>query len=91
MYISVLVDIDDVVSDLSSSEKRELCQELIEDGHGPDLDEGNNLEEILSQDSETHSERELGKLIGNIWSNKHFIDIQLIEELSTILRNKNII
>ncbi len=34
--VSVDVNIDDILWDMSSSEKRELCKELIEDGYGPE-------------------------------------------------------
>ena len=33
--VSVEVDIDDILWDMSTSEKEDLCKELIEDGYAP--------------------------------------------------------
>lgn len=90
MYItldtSVDVDIDDVLSEMSSREKEELCQDLIDEGYGPDQE--TPLGFILN--CQTYTDRELVSLFELMWESRDFIDLELIENFRKQLREKNI-
>ncbi len=62
-YISVDVDIDDVLWGMSSYEKQKLADELYEDGYVPKQMGG-----VHPDDSPTGDfDKEVSKLIGNSW------------------------
>lgn len=89
--ITVEVDIDDVIWEMTTSEKEKLFRELIEDGYGPDPDP---LEEVKLKDAlqaETYSEEELVSLFEDMWNNRRFIDHKLVEELRAQLRDRNVL
>lgn len=85
---TVEVDIDDILWEMSTSEKEELCQQLIEDGYGPEREDV-GLVGILN--AETHTERELISLLEDLWTNRINIDYKLVDELRAQLRDRNII
>jgi hypothetical protein len=89
--IEVEVGIDEILWEMSTSEKEDLCQELIEDGHGPGPEDFNDMEldEVLN--AETHSERELVALFKEMWSNRLHIDYKLVDELRARLKERNIL
>ena len=89
--IDVEVDIDDILWEMSTSEKEELCQELIEDGYGPGPEDFNGMEldEVLN--AETYSERELVDLFKEMWSSRIHIDHKLVDELRAQLRERNVL
>ncbi len=88
MFVNVEVFIDDIVNDLDSSEKRELCQELIDEGHGPDSD-ATTLEELFKP--EIHTEQELVNLFRQLWENRIHIDTKKIDEITADLKAANIL
>jgi len=89
--IDVEVDIDDILWEMNDTEKRELCQELIEDGYGQEPEDFNGMEldEVLN--AETYSERELVALFNEMWSSRIHIDHKLVDELRTQLREQNVL
>ena len=88
MFVSVEVFIEDIVNDLDSIEKRELCQKLIDEGHGPDGD-ATTLEELFKP--EIHTERELVNLFRQLWENRIHIDTKKIDEITADLKVANIL
>jgi hypothetical protein len=86
--IEVEVDIDDILWEMSDSEKEDLCRELIEDGYGPEHEDV-GLVGILN--AETYTERELISLLEDLWTNRINIDYKLVDELRAQLRDRNII
>ncbi len=62
-YISVDVDIDDVLWGMSSYEKQKLVDELYEDGYVPKQMGGVHPDDAPTGDFD----REVSKLIGNSW------------------------
>lgn len=89
--ITVEVDIDDILWEMSDSEKEELCQQLIEDGYspGPEDFNGMELDEVLN--AETYSERELVDLLKEMWSSRIHIDHKLVDELRAQLKERNVL
>jgi len=83
--VEVDVEIDDILDNISSSEKRELCEQLIEDGYAP------RAFANIDRRVETYTESELQDLLDKMWENKHFFDIKLVDELKKMLRERNII
>jgi hypothetical protein len=85
------VDIDDVLCEMSTSEKEDLCQDLIEDGHGPGPEDFNGMEldEVLN--AETYSEHELVDLFKEMWSSRIHIDHKLVDELRAQLKERNVL
>lgn len=81
--VEVDIDIDDILYEMSGDEKRDLCEQLIEDGYGPE-----NENQMLA---ETYTEQQLIGLINQMWDNKKFIEQKTIDELTAYLRDKNII
>jgi len=75
--VSVDVDIDDILWDMSSSEKRELCKELIEDGYGP---EGSLPTEGYHPDEEMYREAVV-KLLDS-YSQLSAEQIELVKQLA---------
>lgn len=88
---TIEVDIDDILWEMSTSEKEELCEQLIEDGYGPEPEDFNGMEldEVLN--AETYSERELVDLFKEMWSNRIHIDHKLVDELRAQLREQNVL
>ena len=81
--VSVDVDIDDIIWDMSSSEKRELCKELIEDGYGPEGSLRNDrslLTEGYHPDEEMYREAVL-KLLDS-YSQLTAAQIELVKQLA---------
>jgi hypothetical protein len=62
-YISVDVDIDDVLWGMSSYEKQKLVDELYEDGYVPKQMGGVHPDDAPTGDFD----KEVSKLIGNSW------------------------
>jgi len=62
-YISVDVDIDDVLWGMSSYEKQQLVDDLYEDGYVPKQMGGVHPDNVPSGEFD----REVSKLIGNSW------------------------
>ncbi len=62
-YISVDVDIDDVLWGMSSYEKQQLVDELYEDGYVPKQMGGVHPDDAPTGDFD----KEVSKLIGNSW------------------------
>ena len=89
--INVDVDIDDILWDLSDYEKRDLCEQLIEDGYAPDSDLFDDVELGDVLQTETYTESELVSLIEDLWNNRRFIDHKLVEELRVQLRERNVL
>ena len=89
--INVDVDIDDILWDLSDYEKRDLCEQLIEDGYAPDSDLFDDVELGDVLQTETYTECELVSLIEDLWNNRRFIDHKLVEELRVQLRERNVL
>ena len=89
--IDVEVDIDDILYVMSTSEKEELCRELIQDGYGPGPEDFNGMEldEVLQ--AETYSETELISLFKEMWTSRNFIDHKLVDELRGQLRERNVL
>ena len=89
--VTVEVSLDDMLWEMSTSEKEELCQELIEDGYGPETEDlnGMELDEVLQ--AETYSERELVDLFKEMWSSRIHIDHKLVDELRAQLRERNVL
>jgi len=89
--IDVQVNIEDILWEMNTSEKENLCQELIEDGYGPDPEEfsGIELDEVLQ--AETYSETELISLFKEMWASRRFIDHKLVDELRGQLRKRNVL
>jgi hypothetical protein len=83
--VEVDVEIDDILDNISSSEKRELCEQLIEDGYAP------RAFADIDRRVETYTDSELQDLIDKMWENKYFFDIKLVDELKKMLRERNII
>lgn len=83
--VNVDVDIDDILWEMSSSEKEELCQELIDEGYGPEgIESGWPL-------PESYTEGELVSLFQDMWTNRIHIDVKLVDELKKLLRERNIL
>lgn len=88
--IDVEVDIDDIIWEMSTSEKEDLCRELIQDGYGQPGDFNDlELDEVLQ--AETYSETELISLFKEMWSNRNFIDHKLVDELRANLRARRVL
>ena len=89
--IDVEIDIDDILWEMSASEKEELCQELIQDGYGtgPEAFSDMELDEVLQ--AETYSETELISLFKEMWTNRNFIDHKLVDELRGQLRERRVL
>lgn len=83
--VHVDVDIDDILWEMSSSEKRELCQELIDEGYGP---KGVESQWLLP---ESYAEGELVSLFQDMWTNRIHVDVKLVDELKKLLRERNIL
>jgi hypothetical protein len=89
--IDVEIDIDDILWEMSASEKEELCQELIQDGYGPGPEAFSDMEldEVLQ--AETYSETELISFFKEMWTNRNFIDHKLVDELRGQLRERRVL
>lgn len=88
--VDVDVDIHDVIQNMSDKDKKELCEELIEDGYAPDSFEIEVFESIKSQ-SQTYTECELVELLKDMWDNKDFLNLNRINTLRQQLREERII
>ena len=77
MYVSVDVDIDDVLYEMSDREKQQLCKELIEDGYGP---EGSLPSEGYHPDEEMYREAVM-KLLDS-YSQLTVEQIELVKQLA---------
>ena len=75
--VSVDVDINDILWEMSSSEKRKLCKDLIEDGYGP---EGVLRTEGYHPDEEMYREAVL-KLLDS-YSQLTAAQIELVKQLA---------
>ena len=89
--IDVEIDIDDILWEMSASEKEDLCRELIQDGYGPGPEDFNGMEldEVLQ--AETYSETELISLFKEMWTSRNFIDHNLVDELRGQLKERKVL
>jgi len=85
------IDIDDILWDMSTSEKEDLCNELIEEGYGPGPEDFNGMEldEVLQAD--IYSETELISLFKDMWVSRNFIDQKLVDELRGNLKERRVL
>ena len=85
------IDIDDILWEMSTSEKEDLCRELIQDGYspGPEDFNGMELDEVLQ--AETYTDAELVKLFKDMWTSRRFIDHKLVDELRAQLRERRVL
>jgi len=77
MYVTVDVDVVDVLDEMSDREKRNLCKELIRDGYGP---EGSLPTEGYHPDEEMYREAVL-KLLDS-YSQLTAAQIELVKQLA---------
>ena len=77
MYVTVDVDVVDVLDEMSSYGKRELCKELIRDGYGP---EGSLPTEGYHPDEEMYREAVV-KLLG-MYSQLTAAQIESVKQLA---------
>lgn len=89
--INVDVDIDDILWEMSTSEKEELCQQLIEDGYGPEPEDFNSMQLQHVLQAETYNESELVDLFKKMWNGRTYIDHRLIDELRAQLRERKVL
>jgi hypothetical protein len=87
--VEVSVDIDDILCEMNSREKNELCQELIDEGHAPEDFNGMELDQVLKP--ETYSERHLIAFFNDMWGNRLHIDYKMVDELRVQLKEQNIL
>lgn len=89
--VDIELCIDEILWKMSTSEKEELCEQLIEDGYGPGPDDFNDMEldEVLN--AETYSERELVDLLKKMWSSRIHIDHKMVDELRAHLKKRNVL
>jgi len=87
--VNASIDLDDVISNLNPWQKEELCQKLIDEGHGQDVEDTSALEDLLKPS--TYTERELINLFKQMWENRIHIDQSNVEEITTNLKAKNIL
>ena len=87
MYITteveVDIDIDDVLYELSTREKKQLCQELIDDGYGPEGED-----QMLA---ETYAEEELIRLMNDVWQTRVHLTAQHVDHLRSELQRLNVL
>ena len=89
--VRVNIDIDDILWDMGTSEKEELCQQLIEDGYGPELDLTFDADLKYVFNPGTYTEHELVRLFEDLWENRIHIDHKLVDELRSNLKERNIL
>mgnify|MGYP001050175630 FL=1 len=89
--VNVDIDIDDILLDMGTSEKEELCQQLIEDGYGPELDLTIDVDLKYVFNPGTYTEHELVRLFEDLWENRIHIDHKLVDELRANLKEQNIL
>ena len=82
--VDIDVDIDDVLYEMSTHEKEELCQSLIEDGYGP----GVSGEHWLA---ETYTDQQLIQLFNDMWANRIHIDLKQIDQLRSQLEDQKLV
>lgn len=89
--VDIEVDIDEILWEMGTSEKEELCEQLIKDGYGPGPEDFNGMEldEVLN--AKTYSERELVDLLKEMWSSRIHIDHKLVDELRAHLKKRNVL
>ena len=90
-YLSVETEVDydpsDFWEECSSSEKKELAEYVIEEGLA--LPIGKSQGSFSGASS--YTEQELLSLINDLWENKNFVDMKIIDELRQNLRNKKVL
>ncbi len=89
--IDVEVDIDDILWEMSTLEKEDLCQQLIEDGYGPELDLTLDADLKYVFNPGTYTEHELVRLFEDLWENRIHIDHKLVDELRDQLKRQNVL
>jgi hypothetical protein len=75
--ITVDIDLNDLMFDLSNREKQQLVDELYENGFIP-----KKIEAVDARDPKTHLEYELSEVLDKIWDNRRFIDNNDLETLN---------
>jgi len=92
-YLSVEAEVDYDPSDFwcecSSIEKEELVDLAIEEGLASPAKGSGNVG--ISVVTTSYTEEELAKLLSDLWENRAFIDIKIVDELRENLRNKNLV
>lgn len=92
-YLTVEAEVDYDTSDFwwecSSKEKQELVDLAVEEGLA--LPAKSGADTRISVAATTYTESELAKLLGDIWENRSFIDMKIVDELRENLRNKNLV
>lgn len=78
--ITVDIDLDDLMWDLSKWDKQRLVDNLYENGYVP-----KEVETIDAREPGTHLEYELSDILDKIWDNRRFInndDLETLKHLS---------
>jgi hypothetical protein len=78
--ITIDIDLDDLMWDLSKWDKQRLADNLYENGYVP-----KEVETIDAREPETYLEYELSEVLDKIWDNRRFInndDLETLKHLS---------
>ena len=78
--ITVDIDLDDLMWDLSKWDKQRLVDNLYENGYVP-----KEVETIDARESGTYLEYELSDILDKVWNNRKFInndDLETLKHLS---------
>lgn len=90
-YLSVETEVDydpsDFWEECSSSEKKELAEIVIEEGLALPI----GKDPVGFSGAGSYTEQELLSLIKDLWENKNFVDMKIIDELRQNLRNKKVL
>ncbi len=90
-YLSVETEVDydpsDFWEECSSSEKKELAEYVIEEGLALPI----GKDTVGFSGAGSYTEQELLSLINDLWENKNFVDMKIIDELRQNLRNKKVL
>ena len=62
MYVNVDIELDDILTELTSREKQQLADDLYEDGYCPSQVDQDSINEKYSD-----FDKQVQKLIGNSW------------------------
>lgn len=77
--ITVDIDLDDLMFDLSKYEKQDLVNKLYENRFIP-----KTIEAADARDPKTHLEYELSEILDKVWDNRSFINNEALESLKLI-------
>ncbi len=96
-YITVEAEVDYDTSDFwwecSSKEKQELADLAIEEGlASPSRGKASTGISLATKLATTsYTEEELAKLLSDMWENRTFFDVKIVDELRENLRNKKLV